>query len=208
MSETYERPILSRYIDPVELIWLSTAKSLGLTIRRNATIFSATDGTGLLELGPRHDLDPDDTLSQMVFHEFCHWITNGEETYHERDWGFALDGDLDPREHACLRLQAWLTKQHGLRHVLAPTSAFRDYYNRIPDNPLEPMDDSDWEKGVVLLARQAIERSKGEPWAGPIEKALEATRQIGGCVAPFLEQYASEVAGDTLPSLWDKLEST
>ena len=206
MSETYERPILSRYVDPVELIWLSTAKRLGLTIRRNPSIFSATDGTGLLELGPRNDLDPDDTLAQMVLHEFCHWITNGLETFEERDWGFPLDIELDPREHAGLRLQAWLTSRHGLRSIMAPTSTFRDYYNRIPDNPLEPMDDSPWEREVVELARIAIERAKGDPWGGPIEQALEATRLIGGCVSPFLEHYATEVDGDTLPSLWGTLE--
>ena len=70
------------------------------------------------------------------------------------------------------------------------------------------MDDSDWEREVVLLAEKAIERAQGEPWAEPLQKALEATRQIGGCVAPFLGQYASELEEDNLPSLWDKLEST
>ena len=56
----YERPIRSRYVDPVDLVWFSTARRLGLTIRRNGAIFSATDGTGLMELGPRATLDPDD----------------------------------------------------------------------------------------------------------------------------------------------------
>jgi len=206
VTDSYERPILSRYLDPIELIWLATARQLGLKIRRNPAIFSATDGSGLLELGPRKDLDPDDTLSQMVLHEFCHWITNGEETYHDRDWGFPLDVELDPREHACLRLQAWLTGRHGLRHVMAPTSTFRDYYNRIPDNPLEPMDDSDWEREVVGLAVSAVERAQGEPWGEPIEKALEATRRVGGCIVPFLEHYATETEGDVLPSIWETLE--
>ena len=206
MDETYERPILSRYVDPVELIWLATAKRLGLTIRRSPTIFSATDGSGLLQLGARETLDEDDTLSQMVLHEICHWITNGLDTFTDRDWGFDLDGPLDPREHAGLRLQAWATGRHGLRALLAPTSAFRDYYNRIPEDPFEPMDDSDWERDVVVLTRDAVQRAMGAPWTDPLEQALEATRQIGCFVNPFLTDYATEISGDTLPSLWKTLE--
>jgi hypothetical protein len=203
VKEPYQRPILSRYSDPVELIWLATARRLQLTIRRNPEIFSATDGTGLLELGPRSDLDPDDTLGQMVLHELCHWITNGEETYHTRDWGFPLDmKEDDPREFACLRLQAWLTRPFGLRVVMAPTSDFRGYYDRIPEDPLVPLDDSLMEQEVVRIAAQAVERAQQPPFCGPIRAALEATQQVGRCVSAFLDDYASEVAGDTLPSLW------
>ena len=206
MSENYERPILSRYTDPLELIWLATAKRLGMTIRRNPSIFSATDGSGLLELGPRTDLDADDTLAQMVFHEICHWVTNGKETFTERDWGFPLDVELDAREHACLRLQAWWTTQFGVRTLLAPTSTFRDYYNRIPADPLQPMDDSEWEKEVVFLASAAVERTREEPWTGTVDRALEATRQLGVCVVPFLSDYATEFDGDSLPSMWQQME--
>ena len=35
-------------------------------------------------------LDADDNAGQMVFHEICHWITNGVETFGERDWGFEV----------------------------------------------------------------------------------------------------------------------
>ena len=61
----YERPIRSRYVDPVDLVWFSTARRLGLTIRRNGTIFSATDGTGLMELGPRATLDHGHLTTQL-----------------------------------------------------------------------------------------------------------------------------------------------
>ena len=206
MSENYERPILSRYTDPLELIWLSTAKRLGMTIRRNPSIFSATDGSGLLELGPRTDLDADDTLAQMVFHEICHWVTNGKETFSERDWGFPLDVALDAREHACLRVQAWWTTPFGLRTLLAPTSTFRDYYNRIPADPLQPMDDTEWEREVVSLATDAVKRTREEPWTGTVDRALEATRQLGVCVSPFLSDYTTEFDGDVLPSMWQQME--
>lgn len=198
----YERPIRSRYLDPVEVVWYATARRLGLQIRRNPAIFSMTDGTGLLELGPKDTLDPDDSAAQMIFHEFCHWITNGLETFQERDWGFALDSELDWREHACLRLQAWLAGRHGLRQVLAPTSGFRKYYDAIPADVLEPLEGWPYEPEIVALAAVAMERSQGAPWGKPIEEALRATAQIRGELLPFLDDYATDLPADDLPSLW------
>lgn len=197
-----DRPIERRYLDPLDLVWLATARRLGLRVRRNPAIFSATDGTGLLELGPRETLDADDATAQMIFHELCHWITNGLETFHERDWGFALDAELDWREHACLRLQAALADTQGLRRQLAPTSQFRGYYDRVPADPFGPVPDAPHEEEVVALARVAWARAHGEPWARPLAEALEATARIRGVVAPFLADYQSDLAGDALPSLW------
>ena len=198
----YERPIEARYLDPIDLIWLATARRLGLHVRRNPRIFSATDGTGLLELGPRETLDPDDCTAQMIFHEFCHWITNGVETFAERDWGFPLDAELDWREHACLRLQAALAGAHGLRVQLAPTSQFRHYYDSIPANPFTPVDTSPRERQVVALATVAWERAHGAPWHRPIQAALHASAAVRGLVEPFLSDYQSDVGEDPLPSLW------
>ncbi len=198
----YERPIRARYVDPLDLVWLATARRLGLHVRRDPTIFSRTDGTGLLALGPRSDLDPDDSLTQMILHELCHWITNGLGSFHERDWGFALDDDIDPREHSCLRLQAWLADGVGLRRMLGPTGVFRQYYDRIPADPLEPLDDSAWEAGVVVGAREAIARAQGEPWAGPLGEAMRATAAITGVVRPFLGDYATEFPDDALTSIY------
>ena len=200
----YVRPITARYVDPLEVIWLATARRLGLHIRRNQAIFSATDGTGLLELGPRDTLDPDDTLAQMVYHEFCHWITNGADTFHERDWGFALDAELDWREHACLRLQAALNDEHGLRPLLAPTSGFRAYYDALPADPFGPVEGWPHEDQVVPLAREAFARAHGRPWGDTLQAALRATAALRGTVAPFLVDYASERGDDALPSLWGR----
>jgi len=197
-----ERPIERRYLDPLDVVWLATARRLGLRVRRNRAIFSATDGTGLLELGPRDTLDPDDATAQMILHEFCHWITNGVDTFHERDWGFALDAELDWREHSCLRLQAALADRHGLRLQLAPTSQFRAYYDRIPADPFAPVADAPHEDEVVALARVAWERAQGEPWAIPLAAALDATARIRGVVSGFLPDYQSDLADDPLPSLW------
>lgn len=198
------RPIDARYLDPLDLVWLATAGRLGLHVRRNPKIFSATDGTGLLELGPRDTLDPDDCTAQMIFHEFCHWITNGLETFHARDWGFPLDAELDWREHACLRLQAALAGEHGLRVQLAPTSQFRMYYDQIPADPFAPLDASPREAEVVALARVARARADGAPWVGPVQDALRATAAIRGVVGAFLADYRTDLAEDTLPSLWGR----
>ena len=203
MSE-YVRPIVSRYLDPVDVVWFATAKRFGLTIRRNPAIFSATDGSGLLELGPRESLDPDDSAAQMILHEFCHWITNGEATFHERDWGFALDAELDWREHASLRLQAALNDAHGLRNVLAPTSSFRGYYDAIPANPFGAVEGWPFEEKVVPLAQVAFARAALPPFAAPLRAALVATSQIRAAISTLLDNYATDIADDSLPSLWTR----
>lgn len=207
-NEGYERPIHSRYVDPVEVVWLATATRLKLVVRRDPDIFSMTDGTGLLALGPRAELDEDDCLAQMFFHEICHWITNGAETYHERDWGFPLWGPLDVREHASLRLQAWWSGRHGLRAQFGPTGQFRQYYDQIPDDPLQPIDDTPWEASVVEVAAVAIARAQGAPWWEPIEAAMAATRAIQATIAPFAGDYRSEHPGDALPLFWARKHRT
>jgi hypothetical protein len=198
----YERPITSRYMDPVEVIWLATATRLGLHIRRSPLVFSATDGSGLLELSTREDLDPDDSLAQMLLHEICHWCTNGVETRHERDWGFALDGPTDPREHAGLRLQAWLADRVEMRQMFGPTGVYRQYYNRIPDDPCQPIDDSDWEAHVVAIAKEAIVRIQQSPWHPHVSEAMTATAKIRSLIQTFVGDCASEIPNDPLPSIW------
>ncbi len=198
----YERPIRSRYLDPIDLVWLSTAKTLGITVRRHPVVFGMTEGDGILHLGERSTLDPDDCVLQMVFHEICHWITNGIESVHQRDWGFALDDELDPREHACQRVQAFLAQEFGLRDILGATGDFRQYWDQLPLDPTEPLDDSPWERKVCELAQAAILRAKQPPFVGPISRALCATAAIRSEILPFLEDYETEIKNDPLPSLW------
>lgn len=198
----YERPILARYLDPLEVVWLATARRLGLTLRRDASIFSRTDGSGMLWLGPRDDLDPDDTLCQMLLHELCHWVTNGVEAFHEEDWGFPLTDADDPREYACLRLQAWLADRHGLRGMLGPTGQYRAYFDRLPVDVLQPLDGGAEEGTIVELAAQAIARVQQPPFWPVLDEALEATAALRHTVQPFLDAYATEVEDDALPSLW------
>ncbi|MFM2163086.1 MAG: hypothetical protein RLZZ383_2598 [Pseudomonadota bacterium] len=201
---SYERPILSRYLDPVELVWLATARRLGLTVRRDPAIFSRTDGSGMLWLGPRDDLDADDTVAQMLLHEICHWVTNGVDTYRDEDWGFPLDDADDPREFACLRVQAALADRHGLRGMFGPTGKYRAYFDRIPPDPFTALDDSPAEAEIVRIARGVWPAVDAPPFAPHLDHALATTAAIRGLVQPFLPDYATEVDGDLLPSLWSR----
>jgi len=199
---SYQRPILSRYRDPLDLVWLATAGELGIRVRRDPEVFSASDGAGLLRLSTPEHLDPDDTLAQLIFHELCHWITNGHESVHAEDWGFPVGDDLDVREHAALRLQASLAGEHGLRRMMGPTGGFRAYFDRIPSDPLAPLDDSEEELLVAQLAHAALRRAAEPPFAGPLQRALTATAEIRRLLGPFLGHYTTDLEGDALPSLW------
>lgn len=201
-DDAWQRPIRSRYVDPLEVIWLATSRRLGLTVRRDPDIFSMTDGTGLMAFSTRPELDADDSLAQMTLHELCHWVTNGADSFHQRDWGFALWDQIDVREHACLRLQCWLATRWGLRDTFGPTSGFRQYYDALPADPLQPLDDSEWEQVSTRIARQAVARVQGEPWWGPISQAMQATAALKAVLAPFVPDYQSEVEGDPLPLWW------
>lgn len=196
-----DRPVRHRYDDPLELVWLSTAKRLGMHIQRNPEVFAMTDGTGLLELSTKDELDADDNAGQMVFHEICHWITNGHDTFQQRDWGFEVSEEVDWREFPCLRLQATLADRYGLRTFLAPTSGFRRYYDQLGD-PLVPLDDSPEEARTIERARVAIARADGAPWAEPLRDALTATAALARAVRPFLSDYQTDGEGAVLPPLW------
>ena len=208
-DDAYERPVRSRYVDPLEVVWLATARRLALTIRRNPDIFSMTDGRGLMEFSTRPELDEDDNLAQMTLHELCHWVTNGVDTYHQRDWGFPLWEKIDVREHACVRLQCWLASRYGLREMFGPTGCFRQYYDALPVDPLEPRpgrkeQESAWEAAACRIATDAVARVQQEPFWTPISQALAATAAFRRQLDAFADDYRSEHEGDALPLWWTR----
>lgn len=212
-DDAYERPIRSRYVDPLEVIWLATSKRLALTIRRNPDIFSMTDGTGRMEFSTRPELDEDDNLAQMTLHELCHWVTNGVDTYHQRDWGFPLWEKIDVREHACVRLQCWLASEFGLREMFGPTGCFRQYYDALPADPLQPRPtttdaEAAWEAAAVRIATEAVARVQQEPFWTPLSQAMQATRVLRDQLAAFSDDYRSEHEGDALPLWWTRRHPT
>lgn len=168
----------AQYIDPLDQIWLSAATDMGLRVERASFAYASTDGKGTLTIALPADLDPDDCLAQIILHELCHFFTQGETSVFQPDWGLSNDpNDTSPemiaREHAALRLQAALLRLYGLQKLLAPTTDFRSYYDALPENPLHPVTDP-----TVILAQQALQRSRKEPYRQILLRALQKTAAI------------------------------
>ena len=125
------------YIDPLDAIWLTVAARVGFRVERSGEVYASTDGQGVMTIGAPSTLDSDDCLAQMVLHELCHSLIEGAQSLHVPDFGLDNESERDVvREHACVRLQAWLTQKHGLRRVLAPTTDFRSYYDELPEEKI------------------------------------------------------------------------
>ena len=174
VTPTPLRKIEKTYDDPLALIWTHAAAQMGIRIERSAEVNASWNGDGVLTIGTPETLDPDDSLAQMILHEVCHALCEGPESLPKPDWG--LDNfNLAKRvhEHACLRLQAALADQVGLRAFFASTTMFRSYYDRLPADPLAAGDDPS-----IEMASAAWERAQQGPWAAPLREALERTALI------------------------------
>ncbi|MBW1763031.1 MAG: YkgJ family cysteine cluster protein, partial [Deltaproteobacteria bacterium] len=109
-----ERTPQHTYLDPLDAIWLTVAGRIGFRVQRSAEVYASTDGQGIMTIGAPSTLDPDDCLAQMILHELCHSLIEGVESLDLADFGLDNDSERDvTREHACLRLQAWLTEKYG-----------------------------------------------------------------------------------------------
>ena len=186
------------YLDPLDAIWLTVAERVGFRVERSGEVYASTDGQGVMTIGEASTLDPDDCLAQMILHELCHSLIEGAESLEAPDFGLDNESGRDElREHACLRLQAWLTDRHGLRGVLAPTTDFRRYYDALPDDPLSGTDDA-----VIEMAKAGATRSAEPPWAPHLGRGLEATAKV---------MEAAHELGATdpeagLPAIWSELK--
>lgn len=168
------RKIEKTYADPLSLVWIHAAERMGIRIERSAEVNASYNGAGVLAIGTPETLDPDDCLAQMILHEICHALCEGPESLHRPDWGLD-NGDPAKKvhEHACLRLQAALADQVGMRSFFAATTMFRSYYDRLPADPLAPGDDP-----AIAPASAAWERANNGPWSAPLREALQRTAQI------------------------------
>jgi hypothetical protein len=159
--------------DAIERVWLDAAARLGLRVVRTADAYATSDGRGTISIGVGEALDVDDAVAQLVFHELCHAITEGEASLSRPDWGLENievgAGDV-VREHACLRLAAHVADAHGLRALLAPTTEYRAYHDALPAQPLADGDDP-----AIPIAREAAARAAAAPWAAPLAEALAAS---------------------------------
>lgn len=188
------RDVMYRYRDPLDVVWLNAAARIGLRIARSDDCYASTDGAGTLSIGSAAHLDADDSLSQMIFHELCHSLIEGPESFDEPDWGLDNESERDlGREHACLRLQAALGAAHGLRQVFAPTTDHRAFYDALPADPLTPRMDP-----TVVLAIRGAARVNRPPWGPHLARALATTQQI----AQAIGTDSKGVPGD----LWQRFE--
>lgn len=174
------RSVSARYVDPLAHIWLSAASELGLRIARDPRGYATTDGKGQLTIAPDEELDADDCLAQIVLHELCHALVQGERSFERPDWGLENDDAQDGyagdtvREQACLRVQAALLRPYGLRGLLGPTTDFRSFYDGLPSDPL----DGDAADPALPLARQGMARAVRPPFRRPLLNALRATADV------------------------------
>ncbi|MFT7582956.1 MAG: hypothetical protein ACI9MR_004642, partial [Myxococcota bacterium] len=175
------RPITTHYADPLEVIWLACARSVGWKVHRCDDVFAAFDGVDTLTIATAAELDPDDTLAQMILHEICHALVGGPRAMQTADYGLENADDRDlVYEHACHRLQAALADPYGLRGFFAVTTEWRPYFDALPADPL-----GDGTDPAIALAQSGWIRARSEPWEAAIAAALEATAQLAGACRPF-----------------------
>lgn len=173
------REVTHRYIDPLAQIWLTCAQKIGLRVARSPDAFAHTDGRGTLSIATDEHLDPDDSLAQMIFHELCHSLVEGEDSFRAEDWGMDNTGpDHDWREHAALRTQWVLAGRHGLREFFAPTTDFRTtFWNDLSNDALADRTDKSTQHAIA-----ALRRSDKPPWGPHLGAALAATAQLARIV--------------------------
>ncbi|MGX2042147.1 YkgJ family cysteine cluster protein [Methylocaldum sp. MU1018] len=213
MTEFLRRPN-HRYDDPLALVWIACAERVGFRIERTPHAYASTDGHGTIFIGTDEILDPDDSLAQMVLHELCHALVEGETGERRADWGLGASGGPSPwREHACLRLQAYLTDSVGLRDFFAPTTDFRvSFWNSLPADPFTaPPEEGGRRERSCVAARLAAWRASQRRWAPHLEQALATSAAIAALVPRAHRKSAVEsesgaenglIEHGALPSLW------
>lgn len=180
MTAPPSRRISARYADPLDLVWLRAAEQLGMHVERSPSVYASWDGHSRLTLASC-DLDPDDSLAQLIFHEICHSLVAGPEKRRLPDYGLDNTSDRDlVFEHACHRLQAALADAYGLRAFFAVTTEWRPYWDALPRDPLA--DDGD---PAVVIARRARTEAERPPFADVLRDALARTAAIADLVRPI-----------------------
>jgi Putative zinc- or iron-chelating domain len=194
----FSRITTHRYEDPLDRVWLVAAERLGFRIERSPDVYASTDGQRTIIVGTDDTLDADDCLAQMILHELCHAAVEGEDAEHKVDWGLDNETERDvAREHACLRLQAYLTGLYGLRGLLAPTTDYRAFWDALADDPFAASDGR--RDASAVAARAAAYRMGKSPWAPHVHEALAASAAIARAV-PLVGGPGA------MPSLWSKVE--
>lgn len=157
--------------DEVDKIWLHVAGQLGFTVSRSDEAYASSDGHGTILIGTAETLDADDCVAQLVFHELCHALVEGEQNLMQVDWGLANTDDRDiSREYATLRLQAHFADKFGMRVLFAPTTQWRPYYAELAEDPLQG---TDLAAGIV---EETLQTALTRRWQPVLESALARTQ--------------------------------
>lgn len=200
---TFLRTPSHRYEDPLDRVWVTCAERIGFRVTRTDSSFASTDGKGTLLIGQQSSLDPDDCLAQMILHELCHALVEGPEGEAQADWGLDNASGRDTwREHATLRLQAFLADSVGLRDFFAPTTDFRvKFWPSLEDNPLSaPAESGGRREPSCVAARIGAWRASQPRWAPHLKSALSASAAIAAVVPKYSTSFKEEAG---LPSLWN-----
>lgn len=161
---------------------------MGIRVERSAEVNASWNGRDVLTIGTPETLDPDDCLAQIILHEICHALCEGPDSLAQLDWGLPNTGaESRFHEHACLRLQAALADQVGMRKFFAATTMFRPYYDHLPADPLAAAED-EGEALAIRLANAGWQRAQNGPWAEPLAGALHRTAQIAKALEGITEE--------------------
>jgi len=180
----------------IDEIWRRAAARVGFELSRTTAAYATSDGRGGISIGAVETLDHDDALAQLVFHELCHAITEGEASLGKPDWGLDNVAEHVAREHACLRVQAALSDRFGLRAEMAPTTPYRAYYATLPPDALNSAPGGG-DDDAVAVAVAACARFAASAWRAPIEAALAETATALGRAAAHPLGFALGPAGET-----------
>jgi hypothetical protein len=166
-NSTQPSPLRCPQIDE---IWLHVAGQLGFSIIRSESAYASSDGQGSIIVGTDETLDADDCVAQLVFHELCHALIEGEAKLNAIDWGLENTDDRDiSREYAALRLQAHLSDAAGLRALMPPTTQWRPYYESLQSSALDGQDEA------ALVVQAAIVSRLFSRWQPLLTNALNLT---------------------------------
>lgn len=150
---------------------MHAAGQLGFDVTRTDAAYATFDGVRGIAIGVPNTLDADDCVAQLVFHELCHALVEGDLGLTQMDWGLSNFDDADlRREYAALRVQAHLADGHGLRLLMAPTTSWRPYYEALTSDALAGDDEA------AELARAVIHTNLYLRWAPVLGSTLRSTR--------------------------------
>jgi hypothetical protein len=195
------------YDDPLAMVWINCARAVGFRIVRTPDAYATTDGKGTFLIAEDAMFDPDDSLAQMILHELCHALIEGKGGESKVDWGIGYAvGNYPWREHAALRLQAYLAGQVGMRDFFAPTTDFRvSFWGSLPADPFyaSPELGGRRERSCVA-ARMGAWRATQTRWAVHLNQALAASAAIAAAT-PRVTRFEPEKP--PLPSLWSTVKA-